>query len=67
MAFQHLKGAYRKAGEGLFIKACSFRMRGNGFKLEEGRFRPDIRKKFFIVEMMRHWNIFPERLCMPPP
>ena len=43
----YLKGAYRKAGEGLFIRACSERMRGNGFKLEEGRFRLDMRKKFF--------------------
>ena len=47
MAFWYLKGAYRKAGEGLFIRACSERMRGNGFKLEEGRFRLDMRKKFF--------------------
>uniref|UniRef100_A0A8C3PQC1 Reverse transcriptase domain-containing protein n=1 Tax=Calidris pygmaea TaxID=425635 RepID=A0A8C3PQC1_9CHAR len=31
-AFQYLKGAYRKAGESLFRKACSDRMRGNGFK-----------------------------------
>ncbi|GAB0209018.1 hypothetical protein GRJ2_003368100 [Grus japonensis] len=38
-AFQYLKGAYRKAGEGLFTKACSDRTRGNGFKLKEGRFR----------------------------
>ena len=37
-AFHYLKGAYRKAGEGLFIRACSNKMRGNGFKLEEGRF-----------------------------
>ena len=28
-AFQYLKGTYRKAGEGLFIKAYSERMRGN--------------------------------------
>ena len=33
-AFQYLKGAYRKAGEGLFIEAGSNRMKGNGFKLE---------------------------------
>ena len=59
MAFQYLKGAYRKAGEGLFIRACSNRTRGNGFKLEEGRFRLDIRKKFFTVRVVRHWNRLP--------
>ena len=47
MAFQYLNGAYRKAGEGLFIRVCSDRTRGNGFKLEEGRFKLDIIKKFF--------------------
>ena len=54
MAFQYLKGADRKAGERLFIRACSDRTRGNGFKLEEGRFRLDIRKKFFTVRMVRY-------------
>jgi len=37
--FQSLKGAYKKAGEGLFTRSCSDRTRGNGFKLKEGRFR----------------------------
>jgi len=32
--FQYLKGAYRKAGEELFTRACSDRSRGNGFKLK---------------------------------
>ena len=56
MSFQNLNGAYRKAGEGLFIRTGSDRMRGNGLKLEEGRCRLDIGKKFFTVRVVRYWN-----------
>ena len=47
-AFRYLKVAYRKDGEGLFIRECRDSARSNGFKLKEGRFRLDIRKKFLI-------------------
>jgi len=53
-AFQYLKGAYRKDGEGLFTKVCSDRTRGNGCKLKEGRFRLDIRKKLFTMRVVKH-------------
>jgi len=59
-AFQYLKGAYKKAGEGLFTRACSDRARGNGFK--EGRLRLDRRKKFFTLRMVRHWNRLPREV-----
>ena len=58
-AFQYLKGAYRKAGEGLFIWECGDQVRANGFKLKEGRFRFAVRKKFFTVRVVRHWHRLP--------
>ena len=60
------EGTYRKAGEGLFIRACSNRTKGNGFKLEEGRFRLDIRNKFFTVKAVRHWNRLPSEAVNAP-
>ena len=66
VAFQYLKGAYRKAGEGLFIRVFNDRTRGNGFKLEQGRFRLDIRKKFFTVRVVRPWNMLPSKVVNAP-
>ncbi|KAK4831134.1 hypothetical protein QYF61_015437 [Mycteria americana] len=65
-AFQYLKGAYKKDGETLFGSVCCDRTRGNGFKLKKGRFRLDIRKKFFTVRVMKHWNRLPREVVDAP-
>ena len=65
-AFQYAKGAYEKAGEGLLTSAWSDTAGGNGFKLKEGRFRLDIRKKFFAMMVVKHWNMLPREAVDDP-
>lgn len=42
-------GAYKKT----FYTSCTD---SNGFKLKDGRLRLDIKKKFFIMKVVRQWN-----------
>lgn len=65
--FQYLRGAYREVREGLLMWNCSDRTRSNRYKLKEGEFKLDIRKKFFIVRVVRHWNDCWGRLWIPQP
>ena len=41
--------------------------RGNGFKLKEGRFRLNIRKKSFTVKVVGHWHRLPSVVDVPSP
>ena len=57
MALQYLKGSYTGKEETDSLGGSVVtEKRENVFKLKEGRFKLDIRKKSFTVRVVRHWN-----------
>jgi len=60
----YIDGSYKKDRERCFTKPVVAGKRTTVLSLE-GRFRLEIRKKLFMMRVVRHCTDFQEKLCMP--